>query len=63
MFEIRSTRREFVVFDTVEQEAIMRFDNRDDADNLVVELVMAESRDQLKAWQSPATRRFFYLTP
>jgi len=56
MLEIRSAHKGFVVFDTDKQEAIMRFDNRSDAANLVAELVIAESQDQLQAWQPPAKR-------
>jgi hypothetical protein len=56
MFEIRSVHKGFVVFNTDEQEPSMRFDNRSDAADLVAELVIAESQDQLQAWQPPAKR-------
>ena len=49
------------MFDTETQESVMRFATRADAVDLVVELVIAESREQLQAWQSPAARREFYL--
>jgi len=49
------------VFDTDEQESIMLFDNKADAADLVAELVIVESREQLKAWKSPAARQSFYL--
>jgi hypothetical protein len=42
MLEIRSERKGFVVFDTDEQEPIMRFDNRADAVDLVAELTLAK---------------------
>lgn len=42
MLEIRAAPKGFVVFDTTEQEPIMRFDNRADATDLVAELVIAE---------------------
>ncbi len=61
MLEIRPARKGFIVFDTDEQEPIMRFDNRADATDLVAELLMAESREQLQAWQSPQERKKFYL--
>jgi hypothetical protein len=51
------------VFDTDEQEAIMRFGSYADAADLVADLVIAESREQLQAWQSPAARSHFYLVP
>jgi hypothetical protein len=57
MLEIRPARKGFIVFDTDEREPIMRFDNRADATDLVAELVMAESREQLQAWQSPQARK------
>jgi len=41
MLEIRSEGIGFVVFDTEEQEPIMRFDNRADAADLVAELALA----------------------
>jgi hypothetical protein len=61
MLEIRPAREGFIVFDTDEQEAIMRFKSRDEAADLVVELVIAESREQLRAWKPPSARRQFYL--
>jgi hypothetical protein len=63
MLEIRPGQTGFIVFDTDEQEAIMRFGSYADAADLVVDLVIADSREQLKAWQSPATRSRFYLVP
>ena len=63
MLEIRSVQKEFIVFDTDEEEAIMRFDSYDAAADFVADLVMAESREQLRAWQSPSERRRFYLSP
>jgi len=61
MLEIRPAREGFIVFDTDEQEAIMRFESRDEAADLVAELVIAESREQLQAWKPPSARRQFYL--
>jgi hypothetical protein len=61
MLEIRPARKGFVVFDSDEQEAIMRFGSYGDAVDLVAELVMAESREQLQAWQPPSVRQQFYL--
>jgi len=57
MFEIRSSSAGFVVFDTTEQEPIMRFDSKDEATELVAELVIAESCAQLQAWKPPTARR------
>jgi hypothetical protein len=45
MLEVRPTPEGFILFDTDEQEAIMRFDNQADATKLVAELVIAESRE------------------
>jgi hypothetical protein len=61
MLEIRPAQTGFIVFDTDEQEAIMRFGSYSDAADLVADLVIAESREQLQAWQSPAVRSRFYL--
>jgi hypothetical protein len=63
MLEIRPGQTGFIVFDTDEQEAIMRFGSYADAADLVADLVIAESREQLQAWQSPAARSHFYLVP
>jgi len=57
MLEIRAAHPGFVVFDTTEQEPIMRFDSKDEATELVAELVIAESCAQLQAWKPPTTRR------
>ena len=57
MIEIRPALKGFVVFDTDEQEAIMRFGNFRDAVDLVSELVMAESREQLQVWRTAARPR------
>jgi len=57
MFEIRSSSAGFIVFDTAEQESIMRFDSKDEAAELVAELVIAESCAQLQAWKPPTVRR------
>lgn len=56
MLEIRTAADNFVVFDTFEDEPIMRFDSRDEALDLIVELTMAETRAQLHAWVSPKER-------
>ena len=61
MLEIRQATKGFIVFDTDEQAAIMRFDSHADAADLIADLVITESREQLKAWQSPAERQHFYL--
>ena len=45
MLEIRPVCKGFIVFDTDEQEPIMRFDNQTDAANLVADLFIAESRE------------------
>jgi len=54
MLEIRPSREGFIVFDTDEQESIIRFDNYRAAVDLVAELVIAESREQAHAWRSTA---------
>jgi len=47
--EIRSAREGFVVFDTAEEKpSCVLF--RADAADLLAELMIAESRDQLQAW-------------
>jgi len=46
MFEIRPALEGFIVFDTDEQESIMRFDSCHATVDLVAELVIAESREQ-----------------
>ena len=61
MLEIRPAREGFIVFDTDTQESVMRFATQADAIDLVAELVITESREQLLAWTSPAARREFYL--
>lgn len=43
MLEIRATPEGFILFDTGEQEAIMRFDSRGEAEDLIAELMIAES--------------------
>lgn len=57
MLEIRPAQKGFIVFDTEEQESVMRFDSYRAAVDLVAELVIAESREHLQAWASPTERR------
>lgn len=61
MLEIRQAKKGFIVFDTDEQAAIMRFDSHAAAADLIADLVIAEYGEQLKAWQSPGERQSFYL--
>jgi hypothetical protein len=61
MLEIRPAQTGFIVFDTDEQEPIMRFGSYADAPDLVADLVIAESREHLKAWKSSAAWSHFYL--
>lgn len=49
MLEIRQATKGFIVFDTDEQAAIMRFDSHADAADLIADLVIAESREQRQA--------------
>jgi hypothetical protein len=49
MLEIRQATKGFIVFDTDEQAAIMRFDSHADAADLIAVLVIAESREQRQA--------------
>jgi hypothetical protein len=53
MLEILPARKGFVVYDTEEQESVMRFDSYRAAVDLVVELIAAESRERLQGWISP----------
>jgi len=48
MLKIRPEHAGFVMFDTDEQEPIIRSDSRDEAADLVTELVILESREQLR---------------
>ncbi|MBB6249001.1 hypothetical protein [Rhodanobacter sp. A1T4] len=57
MLEIRPTPEGFILFDTDEQEAIMRFDSREEAAELVAELVIAESSHGLGPVIRPVVSR------
>ena len=57
MLEIRPARKGFIVFDTDEQEPIMRFDSREEAVDLVAELVTAESLHSLDPVIRPVVSR------
>lgn len=48
MLEIRTLPDSFIVFDTEDDAPVMRFDNRDEAISLIVELIEAETLEGMQ---------------
>lgn len=52
MLEIRAASDSFVVFDTEDDSPVMRFESRDEAVNLIVELVEAETLEGIQSFHA-----------
>ena len=50
MLEIRTCPDSYVVFDTEDDAPVMRFDSRDEAVSLIVELVVAETMEGMQTF-------------
>lgn len=60
MLEIRTSPDSFVVFDTDDDAPVMRFDSRDEAVTLIVELVEAETLESSQTFDLHARVRHLH---
>lgn len=54
MLEVRPNDAGFVVYDTVADEAVIRFASRTEADELIAALQIQDLHAQLKQWSTDA---------
>jgi hypothetical protein len=59
MLEVRGTNGEFVLFDTDEDQPVMRFEHRRDADQLVAEMQVEELHAALERWNPHRAPRVY----
>lgn len=57
MLEIRTCSDSFVVFDTEDDAPVMRFDRRDQAVDLIVELVEAETLEGIQTFDASSEKQ------
>jgi len=54
MLEVRPTDDGFIVFDTEADEAVMRFDDRREADRFIANMQIQELHAELESWSPDA---------